>query len=86
MSPHRGVLILVLGIVSLGPCCLTGPFAWILGKKDLEEIDEGNMDPAGRSLTQAGMICGIIGTALCALALLYTIVVFPLAWFSAHSG
>lgn len=85
MNPHRGVLILVLGIVSLGPCCLTGPFAWILGKRDLEEIDEGRLDPEGRGLTQAGMVCGIVGTALCALALLYLIVVIPLLYFSASA-
>jgi len=69
-TPHRGVLILVLGILGLIFCQLFSPFAWIMGKSDLEKMDQGSMDPEGRSLTQAGMICGIVGTALMILVLL----------------
>ena len=69
-TPHRGVLILVLGILSLVLCQLLGPVAWILGKGDMAEIDSGRMDPEGRGLTQAGMICGIIATVMLILGLL----------------
>lgn len=63
MTPHRGVLILVLGILSLVGCgFFTGIPAWIMGKGDLGRIDAGQVDPSGRSLTQVGMILGIIGT------------------------
>jgi len=73
-SPHRGVLILVLGILGLVFCQIFSPFAWIMGKGDMEKMDSGSMDPEGRSLTQAGMICGIVGTALLVLALLGLVV------------
>ncbi|MCW5776595.1 MAG: DUF4190 domain-containing protein [Phycisphaeraceae bacterium] len=73
MAPHRGVLILVFGILSLVLCQLLGPFAWIMGKGDLKRIDAGTMDPEGRGLTQAGMICGIIGTVLMMIGVLLSL-------------
>jgi hypothetical protein len=70
-EPHRGVLILVLGILSIvlvGICAPLGlPFgiaAWILGQGDLRKIRANLMDREGEGLTQAGRICGIIGTIL----------------------
>ena len=68
-EPHRGTLVLVLGIVSLVACAICGPFAWLIGRDDLRKMDHGSMDPEGRGLTQAGMICGIIGTVLLILPL-----------------
>ena len=64
LEPHRGVLILVLGIIGIACCFICGIIAWVLGNTDLRKIDEGQMDPAGRGLTQAGKICGIISVAL----------------------
>lgn len=65
MAPHRGVLVLVLGILSLVGCgFFTGIPAWIMGKGDLVKIDAGQMDPSGRTLTQVGMILGIVGVVL----------------------
>ncbi len=65
MAPHRGVLILVLGILSVVGCgFFAGIPAWIMGKGDLGKIDAGQMDPSGRTLTQVGMILGIISVAL----------------------
>jgi predicted Zn finger-like uncharacterized protein len=66
--PHRGAVILTLGIV--GFFCfgiILGPIAWILGTNDLREMRAGRMDPAGEGLTQAGRICGIIVTVLTVL-------------------
>jgi flagellar biogenesis protein FliO len=60
LKPHRGVLVLVLGILGLVLCFILGIVAWVMGKNDLREIDAGIMDPAGRGLTQAGKICGMI--------------------------
>ncbi len=78
-APHRGVLILVLGILSLVFCALTGPVAWILGNTDLAEIRAGRMDPEGEGLTRAGQICGIIGTVLlfiqCGFGVLYVAII-----------
>jgi hypothetical protein len=42
--------------------------AWTMGSGDLREIRAGRMDPRGESNTNAGRICGIIGTILSALA------------------
>jgi predicted Zn finger-like uncharacterized protein len=79
-EPHRGQMILVFGIVSLAllACgAMTAVFglpfgiaAWLLGSKDLEKMRQGTMDPEGQGLTQAGRICGIVGTILDGLFLL----------------
>lgn len=78
LAPHRGTLILVLGILSLIICQILGPVAWIMGKGDLAQINAGRMDPEGKGLTQAGMVCGIIGTVLLALSLVIMVVYFIL--------
>lgn len=64
-APHRGALILTLGVLSL-VCCggfLLGPIAWIMGNTDMREIRAGRMDPDGEGLTNAGRICGMVGAA-----------------------
>jgi hypothetical protein len=69
--PHRGGSILTLGILSL--VCLgfiLGPIAWSMGNTDMQEIRAGRMDPEGEGTTNAGRICGIIGTILGVLGLL----------------
>ena len=64
-ADHRGVLILVLGLLAVFvapiPC---GPIAWYLGNCDLAEIRAGRMDREGESMTQAGRIIGMITTIL----------------------
>ncbi len=70
MKPHRGTLILVFGILGLVICAPFGVAAWIMGNGDLKQIDAGTMDPSGRSLTNAGRICGMIATILLAVAIL----------------
>jgi predicted Zn finger-like uncharacterized protein len=70
-QPHRAGLILALGITSLFFAhIILGPIAWILGNSDLREMRAGRMDPEGEGSTNAGRICGIIGTAMGALGLL----------------
>jgi len=64
MKPHRGTLILVLGILGLIICGPLAIVAWVMGSGDLKQIDAGTMDPSGRGTTQAGKIIGIIGTIL----------------------
>ncbi len=60
VAPHRGVIILVLGILGIVCCFICGIIAWVMGNNDLREIDAGRMDPTGRGLTQAGKICGMV--------------------------
>src|SRR4051812_44771126 len=62
--PHRGSLILVLGLISMMGMPPLGIFAWVMGSNDLHKIRSGIMDPSGESITQAGYICGIIGSVL----------------------
>jgi hypothetical protein len=78
-EPHRGGLILGLGIASL--CVLglgsigvvigliLGPMAWIMGSTDMAAIRSGRMDPDGEGQTNAGRICGMIATIIHSLAL-----------------
>jgi len=74
MKPHRGTLILVLGILGLVLCgVFTAIPAWIMGSGDLKQIDAGQMDPSGRGTTNAGRILGIIGTILGILGILFFI-------------
>lgn len=65
LTPHRGGLILALGIIGLvAGCIILSPIAWVMGNQDLTEIRAGRMDPEGEGLTQAGRILGIIGTVI----------------------
>ncbi len=65
VKPHRGVMILVLGILSFVVCPLIlGIVAWMMGNKDLEEMNAGTMDPEGKGLTQAGKIIGMVNVIL----------------------
>jgi hypothetical protein len=64
MKPHRGVVVLVLGILGIVVCFICGIIAWVMGKSDLQEMEAGIMDPSGRGLTQAGKICGMISVIL----------------------
>ena len=76
MKPHRGTLVLVLGILGLVLCGIfTGIPAWIMGSGDLKEIDAGTMDPSGRGITQAGKILGMVSCALTALAVVFWVVI-----------
>lgn len=91
MQPHRGVMILVLGILGLVTQCFPlGLVAWLIGRGDLKSMDAGRMDPTGRSLTQAGVVCGIIATCLAAVglvvALLWILFVIVLGLGAAASG
>ena len=64
-EPHRGSLIMTLGIISLFFAHLIlGPIAWIMANHDLEAMRLGKMDPEGESATNTGRICGMISTIL----------------------
>lgn len=78
MKPHRATTILVLGILSLIVCAPLGIFAWIMGNADLKAMEAGTIDPAGRSNTSAGRICGIIGTVLLIIGVVGTLVILVL--------
>ncbi len=87
MKPHRGTLILILGILGIIICGPLAIVAWVMGSGDLKQMDAGTMDPAGRGTTQGGYICGIIGTILFILALVLVVIAFMFGFAAAlHQG
>ena len=97
-----GVFILILGVChrgcnipwdwgdnrwSIGHVC--GPLgvaAWIMGRSDLKSIDAGVMDPTGRGLTMAGMVCGIIASILLIISLCFVVLWFLFIIVAVGSG
>ncbi|MBM3831424.1 MAG: DUF4190 domain-containing protein [Verrucomicrobia bacterium] len=86
MRPHRGTLILVLGILGLFVCAPLGIAAWIMGNGDLKQMDGGIMDPSGRSSTNAGRICGIITTVFILLGVVIGIALLALGVIGAAAS
>lgn len=64
LTPHRGTMILVFGILGFVLCFIFGIVAWVMGNNDLRAMAEGRMDPSGEGITKAGKICGMIATIL----------------------
>lgn len=75
LAPHRGGLVLTLGIISL--VCnfflVPGILAWVFGSSDLKQMKAGLMNREGESLTMVGMILGIVMTVLPLLGILFYI-------------
>jgi hypothetical protein len=67
-QPHRGTLILVLGILSLVICGPLGIASWVMGNTDLAAMRRGEMDREGEGMTQAGRICGMIACVFMLIA------------------
>jgi hypothetical protein len=64
-KPSNGVLILVLGILSVATgCFLLAPVAWVTGNQSMREIRSGIMDPREEGMVQAGRIIGMIVSIL----------------------
>jgi hypothetical protein len=61
VRPHRGGLILVLGILGIAINCPIFCFmAWVMGSGDLAEMRAGRMDKSGEGITQVGQVLGMI--------------------------
>jgi hypothetical protein len=74
MMPHRGSTIMTLGILSIFVAhVILGPIAWAMGNSDLAEMRAGRMDPEGESSTSTGRTCGIIGTVLGIVGIVFCI-------------
>lgn len=66
---------LLLGVLSLFCCGITGPIAWVLGRRALNEIDASGGALGGRTQVMVGYIAGIAGTFLMIFtAFLYVLV------------
>lgn len=84
LKPHRGVVILVLGILGIVCCFICGIIAWVMGNNDLREMTEGRMDPSGRGLTQAGKICGMISVILTIIGFIIWLLMMLIGIGAAH--
>jgi hypothetical protein len=78
LRPHRGVLVLVLGILGIVCCFILGIVAWVMGNNDLREMDAGTMDPSGLGLTKAGKICGMVGVILAIIGIVIQLIILVL--------
>lgn len=77
LAPHRGALVLTMGILGWAVCAVFAPVAWVMGNTDLKEIEAGRMDPEGEGMTKAGKIIGMVQCILflCLLALFAIIMI-----------
>ena len=76
----NATLILVLGILSIVCLPILGPGAWGLGNNALSS---GTVDPTQLGQVNAGRICGMVGTGLLVLGVIYWIVIFGIVGTSA---
>ncbi len=83
----NGTLILVLGIMSIVCVPILGPVAWLLGNNALTAINAGTGNPAELGNVNAGRICGMVGSGLLVLGVLYWIFIIGFAGLGAmHHG
>jgi len=74
---------LVLGILGVVLCQVVAPFAWVIGRRTVQEIDASGGRWGGRGQAQAGFVLGIVGTVILGLSiaavLIYGILLVALA-------
>ena len=81
-ASSNAVIALVLGILSYIMCpVILGIGAWIMGKKELGEINAGRSSEAGRMMANIGMWLGIINVVLACLGLVIFLILFALCIF-----
>ena len=84
----RGGIILGLGIAAI---LVLGPFlgipAWVMGHRDLKRIKSGEVDAHDKTLTQVGMVLGIVGTFFSPATLVFAgvFIAVVLSLIAAHS-
>ena len=79
VEPHRGVMILVFGILGLMVCFIFGIVSWVMGKGDLQKMKAGQMDREGEALTRVGYILGIVSTVIVLAAFVIWLLIVVLA-------
>jgi hypothetical protein len=82
VEPHRGVVILVLGILSIVffnaclVCWIVAAIAINMASTDVPKIDHGEMDISGRGMTVGGQACAYIGLLLSLLGCVLNGIIF----------
>jgi hypothetical protein len=82
----QATTVLILGILGIVVCGILAPFAWVMGNRVVAEIDASNGQIGGRGNAQAGRICGIVGTVLIGIGLLFAVGVVVIAIIGSASG
>jgi DNA-directed RNA polymerase subunit RPC12/RpoP len=75
-APHRGGLILTLGILAF-TCNLfliPGIAAWVMGSSDLKQMKAGLMAREGETMTMIGMVLGIISVVFPLIMIVFYVV------------
>ncbi len=87
-ASSNAILSLVLGIAAwvIGCTILTAIPAWILGKKEINAINEGRAPEAGRTMATIGMWLGIVHCILAVLGIIVFILLFALGLMGAILG
>lgn len=67
----KATTVLVLGILGVVMCQVIAPFAWVMGRRTVAEIDASGGALGGRGSAQAGYVLGIVGTVLLGLSVLF---------------
>lgn len=86
LRPHRGTLVLVLGILGIVCCMPCGIVAWVLGNQDLRDMAAGTMDPTGLGMTKAGKILGIISVVLAVIGIIVWVAMIALGVAAGAAG
>ncbi len=76
LPPHRGEMVLILGLLGLLVCPLLGIAPVVMASRDLPLIDSGRMNPSGRGLVVAGKVLGWVSIVLVLLQLVILFCIF----------
>jgi hypothetical protein len=60
-------------------CQVASPFALVIGRNAMKEIDASQGTLGGRGMAQAGFILGIIGTVILGLLVVGLLVLIPVS-------
>lgn len=87
-TPHRGGIILTFGILAIfcNFLLIPGIISWVMGASDLKQMKAGTMDPSGHGITMAGMVLGIVMTAMFALIVLFYLLIFIVSIVAVGAG
>jgi hypothetical protein len=83
-SATTGLVLGIVGLVGIMTCAgltlVLSPFAWVISRRVLREIDASPGRYSGREKASAGRIMGMIGTALLALGVIAIVGIILLAF------
>ena len=69
----RATLALILDILSIVLCTLVAPFAWVIGRRAVKQIDASGGALGGRTQAMVGYIMGMVMTILLVLGVVVAI-------------